>query len=273
MSFKPKLDAFYKSLPFASLKREASGRTRAGIASVFGNVDAAGDRVMPGAFVRTIGEGAKRAKHLWMHSWEYPPIATIDELKEVGREELPPEVLETAPHATGGLYIRRTYYKQPLADWVLESIDKGDVNEMSFAYEVMGQEFVDEPIPGGPDGATIRINNLTELKLLDTSDVLYGCNAATVAAGAKGMLRTPPLGVTVQNFLSYVDDVKAGRRNNAADQALIDMMHEAAVGLGCTNCGSKEETDEEKAEAALRSTSLSAQRLRLQQLKLSNLTI
>jgi phage head maturation protease len=86
------VDTQFKSLQFANLKAEASGRSRAGIASVFGNVDAAGDRVMPGAFSKTISEGAKRAKHLWMHSWEYPPIATIEELKEVGPESLPPEV-------------------------------------------------------------------------------------------------------------------------------------------------------------------------------------
>jgi phage head maturation protease len=260
------VDTQFKSLQFANLKAEASGRSRAGIASVFGNVDAAGDRVMPGAFSKTISEGAKRAKHLWMHSWEYPPIATIEELKEVGPESLPPEVLEKAPQATGGLYVKRTYYNNDLADWVLEAIDAGDINEMSFAYEVIGQEFIDEPIPGGPDGATYKINNLTELRLLDTSDVLYGCNAATVAAGAKGVLRTPPLGVTVQNFLAYAEDVKAGRRNNASDQALIDMMHDAAVGLGASNC-LPEPPKSDEAGAAVISTSLDLLKLQTDALR------
>jgi HK97 family phage prohead protease len=69
------MDRDYKSLPFTNIKAESSGRTRAGIASVFGNVDAVGDRVMPGAFAKTIAEGAKRCKHLWNHSYQHPPIA------------------------------------------------------------------------------------------------------------------------------------------------------------------------------------------------------
>lgn len=242
------------------MKAQSSGRTRAGIASVFGNIDAVGDRVMPGAFSKTIEQGAKRAKHLWMHSWEYPPIATIDELKEVSRDDLPAEVLEKAPNATGGLLVRRTYYKNEFADWVLEGIDNGDINEMSFAYETIGSEYVDEPVDGNPEGAAFKVNNLTELRLLDTSDVLYGCNSATVANGAKGILRIPPLGVITQNFLAHIEEVKAGRRNNASDQALIDMMHDAAVGLGCSNCSP---TEEPKAEAAVTSTSLLSNRLRL----------
>lgn len=265
------LDTQYKSLPFSNLKAESSGRTRAGIASVFGNIDAVGDRVMPGAFEKTLADGAKRCKHLWMHSWEYPPIASIDELKEVSREELPADVLEKAPQATGGLYVRRTYYDTELSNWTLKAIDAGDINEMSFAYETLGSVTVDEPIPGDPDGATYKVNNLTELRLLDTSDVLYGCNAATVANGAKNLLRVPPLGVIANHFLAYAEDAKAGRRNSAADQALIDMMHDAALGLGCSNCSPQQ--DEPKSQPALISSSLAAQRLKLNQLKLETLTI
>jgi hypothetical protein len=204
-----------------------------------------------------------------MHSWEYPPIATIEELKEVTREELPPEVLEKAPTATGGLFVRRKYYDTDLANWVLEAIDNGDINEMSFAYETLGNQVVDEPIPGGEaDNATYKVNNLTELRLLDTSDVLYGCNAATVAAGAKGILRIPPLGVITQNFLAHIEEVKAGRRNSASDQALIDMMHDAAVGLGCSNCSPQETPKSDEAEAAVISTSLPFLKLRTESLRL-----
>jgi hypothetical protein len=74
----------------------------------------------------------------------------------------------------------------------------------------------------------------------------------------------------VQNFLAYVEDVKAGRRNNASDQALIDMMHDAAVGLGCSNC-LPETPKSDEAGAAVISTSLAAQRLKLQRLQLLNI--
>lgn len=268
-----KLDRQFKSLPFINLKREAKGRSRVGIASVFGNIDAAGERVMPGAFAKTISEGATRARHLWNHSWQHPPTASIEELREVSREELPEEVLEKAPSATGGLLVRRKYYDTELSNWILQAIDAGDVNEMSFAYDVIASEIVEEPIPGDSEGKTYSVRNLTELKVFDTSDVLWGCNAATVAAGAKGTIDVPPIGVIVQYVLAHREEVKAGRRNSAADQALIDMMHEAAVGLGCSNCKPPDNTDDEKAEPAVISSSLAAQRLKLQDLRIGTLTI
>lgn len=255
------MDRQFKQLPFVNLKSEASGRIRAGIASVFGNIDAAGERVMPGAFAKTISEGATRARHLWNHSYSEPPTAVIRELKELSRDQLPAEVLEKAPGATGGLLVRREYAPDELASRILWGVDNGAITEMSFAYDVLGSEIVDEPIPGDPEGKTYQVRNLTELKIYDTSDVLWGCNEATVTIGAKSLVNPAPLGVTVQNFLAYVDDVKAGRRNSAADQALIDMMHDAAVGLGCMNCSPK--TEDEKAGAALISTSLLSNRLNL----------
>ena len=49
-----------------------------------------------------------------------PPIASIKEIREVGREELPDTVLKHAPEATGGVSVTREYYKGiDLADWVL----------------------------------------------------------------------------------------------------------------------------------------------------------
>lgn len=228
-------------------------RVRKGIAAVSGNIDSWGDRIMPGAFVKTIAESSKRVKHLWNHDFSTPPIATITELKEVGRDDLPAEVLELAPEATGGLMVAREYYDTELSNWVLQAIDKGDVSEMSFGYEVMNSAESDE------DDKKIR--NLVEIKLFDTSDVLWGMNAATVAQGAKNKM---PLGVLVQNLQWFAEEFKAGRRNATTDEKLIDAIHQAAFDLGATSClGIKtEESDEEKAEAALPSTSLDLLKLK-----------
>lgn len=263
----------YKSLPFTNIKAESSGRTRAGIASVFGNVDAIGDRVMPGAFAKTIAEGAKRCKHLWNHSYQHPPIATIVELRELSRAELPPEVLQKSPEATGGLLVRRDYYKGiDLADWVLAAIDANDVNEMSFAYDTIQSSTRTEPMLADPE-KTQEVRELLELKLYDTSDVLYGCNPATVAAGAKH-LDAMPLGVLASNLAMIASQIKAGRRNAAGDQKLIQMIHDATVGLGYADClpVESDETDTGKAEAVDTDTSLSPDWLKLHALELETLT-
>ena len=78
-------------------------------------------------------------------------------------------------------------------------------------------------------------------------------NGATVASGAKHHL---PLGVIAQNLTAAAAEVKAGRRNATGDQALIDLIHQAAVDLGCSNCmypvdeeKSSTEMDEQKGAA------------------------
>lgn len=220
----------YKSLPFTNLKAEASGRIRAGIAAVSGNIDAVGDRIVLGAFSKTLSEGAKRCKHLWNHSYQHPPIASIVELRELSRNELPAEVLQKAPEATGGLLVKREYYDVELANWILQAIDAGDINEMSFAYDTIQSQTKTEIDPHDSE-KTREVRELLELKIYDTSDVLWGCNAATVANGAKH-LDGLPIGVIASQLAMFSEQVKAGRRNAANDQKLIDLIHSTAVDLG-----------------------------------------
>lgn len=251
------MDRQFKALPYFPVKAASEGRVRKGICAVFGNVDSWGDRIMPGAFAKTIQESRARVKHLWNHDFSSPPIASIVELKEVGRDDLPEDVLAYAPEATGGLMVAREYYEDEFSSRILHAVDKGDVNEMSFGYDVLKSAESEEN--------DTKIRNLVELKLFDTSDVLWGMNAATVAAGAKNAM---PFGVIVQHLQNFAADIKAGRRNAGNDEALINAIHRAAFDLGCTECaGFKEE--EEKAEAAQPSTSLELLKLKTQRLQLA----
>lgn len=267
-----------KSIPYFEIKDGKQGRTRKGIAAVFGNIDSYGDRIMPGAFSKTIAEGRSRVKHLWNHSFAHPPIAAIKELREVGRDELPAAVLEYAPEATGGLFVAREYYKTDLADWVLQAIDTGDINEMSFGFDVVTSAEVTE------DEKTIR--ELKEIKLFDTSDVLWGANAATAAAGAKaGQM---PFGAIVCHLQAFCGEVKAGRQSvdelseliDAAFIAVSELKGELADDVAPTvvksddvNTKADESDNAGEAGAALISTPLSANRLRLNELRLATLTI
>jgi HK97 family phage prohead protease len=244
----------FKALPFTNLKAQSSGRVRVGIASVFGNIDEINDRVMPGAFEKTIAEGARRARFLWMHSYQHPPTAAIKELRELTRDELPPEVVEKAPEATGGLLVARDYFKNDLADWILQAIDAGEIDEMSFAYETVRSQTVTEPIDGDPDKVR-EIRNLQELKLYDLSDVLWGCNEATVAAGAKGFDIFPigfPIGVIASQLSMLSEQMKAGRRNSESDMKLINLIHDTAMDLGavCNPDNLPSDEEPEKAHAA-----------------------
>ncbi len=160
--------------------KEIDGRTVTGIAAVFGNVDSQNDRIHKGAFSKTIIENGKRVKHLWQHNFRDPPVATINNLEEVPKRELPKEVREAFPEAKGGLLVTRTYLDTPRGDEVFEAINSSPpaITEMSFAYDPVKFDFDEEEEGKG------LVRNLRELRLWDTSDVNWGANAATSAVKA-----------------------------------------------------------------------------------------
>jgi HK97 family phage prohead protease len=161
-------------------KSKTEPRVVIGVAAVFGNVDAGGDMVAPGAFTKEVANfkaGRSRARFLWNHDKQQPPIAEILEIKQVGRDALPPAVLAKAPAAQGGLVVKRRYFKDQFSERVYQGVVTGAVSEMSFAYDVVEDEVVNL------NGQSVRL--LKQLALYDLSDVLWGMNAATVAAGAK----------------------------------------------------------------------------------------
>jgi len=117
----------YKSMP--SFTESVQGRTVTGILAVTGNIDLGMDRIMPGAFVKTIGENARRVKHLWMHDAAAPPTAKILELREIGAGELPAEMRMLHPTAQGGLLVKREYLETERGNEILEGIRAGAIDE------------------------------------------------------------------------------------------------------------------------------------------------
>lgn len=152
-----------------------TGRIVSGLAAVFGNVDSGNDRIHKGAFKKTIAENARRIKHLWQHDYSLPPIAKIISLEEVGRTSLPKWVHDQYADASGGLVVTREYLDTPRGNEILEGIKSGAITEMSFGYDPVKFDF--ETVEG--KGV---VRNLKEVKLFDTSDVVWGMNDATVAA-------------------------------------------------------------------------------------------
>jgi uncharacterized protein len=156
--------------------KSIEGRTVTGIFSVFGNVDSYGDIVEAGAFRKTLRERKGKFFHLWQHNFYEPPIARVDDVKELSRDEIPQYILKAFPEATGAMEVTRTYLDTPRANEVLTGIKDGVPYEMSFGFDAIPDKTKYEETDGK------RIRKLKELKLYETSDVLWGANGATIAS-------------------------------------------------------------------------------------------
>jgi HK97 family phage prohead protease len=217
-----------------------SDRTVTGVFSVFGNMDSYADVIHNGAMEKTLRERGTRILHLWQHDMDAPPIAMIESIREVPRQALPAEVLLRAPTATGGAEVTRTYLDTPRGNEVLAAIRGGVPLEMSFAFDAIRYEFVESA--DSPIGV---IRNLRELRLYETSDVLFGANSATVAAKTHGRLPIATLLAALKAAM------KAGARHSTRDTQLINSIAEAAIELGATSVRliAQPDPDEERAAA------------------------
>jgi HK97 family phage prohead protease len=180
----------YKAGP--AFTKSISDRTVVGLFAIHGNIDEGMDRSHPGSLAKTTINGRTRARFVWQHRTDEPPVAKIDQIREVTRAELPQTVLAYAPDATGGVEVTRTYLDTPRGSEILAGIKAGAIEEMSYAYDVI--RFDEEVVEGRG-----RIRNLYEMSLYDISDVLWGMNPATV--GSKGL----PLELEHQAVLAAVD--------------------------------------------------------------------
>lgn len=236
----------YKSLQ--SFTKAIEGRKVSGIFAVHGNIDSYFDRSHPGSFNKTIVErvATGKVKHLWSHDlgdfWmgtaPKAPIAVVREVKELPREELPSDVLMMAPEATGGVEVTREYLDTERGNEVLKGIQAGAITEMSYGYDPVKFDF--EEIEDK------RVRNLREIRLWETSDVLWGANEATVAS-SKWL---PPVDVVLKALERYMTSMKAGARHSTADTELINQIHKMVVDLGATSCkGIVGEEDDEEEDA------------------------
>lgn len=232
--------------------KAVEGRAATGITAVFGNVDTQGDRFWPGSFSKTIQERRPKFRHLWNHDFMAPPIAHITDIKEVGRADLPDAVIVAAPDATGGLQVTREYLATPRGDEVLAGLKAGAINEMSFGFDAM---------PGKvafTDQGQMQIREVYEVRLWDTSDVLWGANEATV--GVKALL---PLELLLKQLEAWLTEFKAGARHSKKDTENLNLIHHLAVDLGATVCAGKIEPGDDGAADDAAAKSRAAQALTL----------
>jgi HK97 family phage prohead protease len=158
-----------KSFPLEAIEVKIKATTDAphgeftALVSVFNNTDLVGDRVMPGAFAKSLANYTAKGKNLpivWSHDWGNAESFIGKTLSAVETEQ--------------GLMIRGAFFDTPRAQTVRTLLAEKVVNEFSFAYDTITEK-------KGDDG----INELYELHILEAGPTLKGANPATQLIAAK----------------------------------------------------------------------------------------
>jgi HK97 family phage prohead protease len=249
----------YKRSPvFVTKIDEAQGIVEA-IVSVTGICDHGDDIIQSGAYAKTIVERGRKVRVLDAHnSWSiFDVIGKVMALREIGRDELPPEVLEQFPEATGGLWTQTQYLLDtPEGKGAFVRISTKAIDEYSIGYNAMQYEIRKMPTAQGEK--TVRL--IKEVKLWEYSAVLWGMNPATATVGAKREEGGEGSAWDPETLISTAAEVisaeqKAGRTLSAANASKITAAFQAlkevleAAGLTVDTAANVEE-DEEGSKAA-----------------------
>jgi HK97 family phage prohead protease len=184
------------------------GQFRA-LVSVFGNVDSYGDRVMPGAFSKTLAEWAELGDPIpiyWSHQMADPDM-NIGYVVSAEETENGLEVLGQLDVGEGS----------PKAAQARMLMQKRRVSQFSFAYDVLDQEEVD------------GVNELRELKLYEVGPTPIGANDQTELLAVKATALpsfsssiTNTAGPLVLNPSDYVQlGLKVGRTISAKNESTL----------------------------------------------------
>lgn len=215
----------YKAYNMKSVNLTEDGTFNA-IVSVYGIVDSYGERVMLGAFDKSLqryADKGKKVKVLWGHNWERP-VGTASVLESIppGDDRLPDDVKQYGGlMATGQLALNTKEGAE-----AYEHLKAGTIDEFSIGYRVVADSF---------DDAGIR--QLDEVDLHEFSLVLVGANPATSLLALKSALSQPQkaeaLDTELTAFLEGLERhvemrEKAGRVLSAANVAALQGLANTA---------------------------------------------
>lgn len=135
------------------------------VVSVFGNVDLGGDRVVEGAFAKTLQEWKAKGDPIpviWSHEWDDPTshIGIVTDAAE--RADI------------GGLWVKMKFdiEANPKAAYVARLLKERRVTQFSFGYFARDWKTVTDA-----DGTTVR--ELLDIDLFEVGPTLLGMNPAT----------------------------------------------------------------------------------------------
>jgi HK97 family phage prohead protease len=159
-----------KALPILS-KEIGEDRVVKSLFAVMGHVDSVQDRILNGAFAKTLAERMDRVKVLWQHDAAAPPVGVALGLYEIGAAEMPDAVRARWPDATGALLGEVKYLDTPRGNEILQGIREGAISENSIGFD---------PIPGKVLFDADGVRNIAEVRLWDISPVNWGAQEAAV---------------------------------------------------------------------------------------------
>jgi HK97 family phage prohead protease len=165
-------DMQHKSFEVAEVKAEGEAGEFSALASVFGNVDHVGDRVLPGAFKNTLDElraSGKALPIIWSHDHSNP-------MSYIGQAD-PRGVLETERGllVQGRLDINDG---NPVADQFHTLMKNRLITAWSFGYTVP---------KGGQKRAKDGVNEIKEVQLFEAGPTLRGANALAQTEAIKSL--------------------------------------------------------------------------------------
>lgn len=211
-----------------------------GYASVFGNVDSYGDKVLKGAFSKSLAksfpnDGAGIPCY-WSHRMDDPEFILGKTISAVEDEH--------------GLKVRVSLdLDNPKAAAAYRALKAGAVNQMSFAYEVVDSHFV--PEKGAKYGG---VNELRELNIFEVSVVQIGANTATSIDMVKSAMKNDDsISISTPGAIEQLEEVVDVLRN-IIDSAKTDSSDEELDSEGNSE---EPETANEEAPAPVKSCTLS----------------
>jgi len=170
----------HKSYPVFITKLDEEQGIVETVFAVFGNLDKVNDVIHPGAFVKTFVERGGKIKVLDQHRTDsvLSVLGKPRMLRELGRNELPPDLLAKYPEATGGAWSQVQFnLKTQAGHDVFQHFKAGDIDEWSFGYDALDFDYSD--VEG------VKARNLRTIKLYELSPVVWGANPATVTTSVK----------------------------------------------------------------------------------------
>lgn len=175
------------------------------IVSVMGIVDDGNDIIEYGAYTKTLTERGRKVRVLNSHAhWSTTDVIGMPlAMREIPREELPQELLDRFPDATGALWTQTQYLMDTQAGReTFARIKAGAVDEYSIGYEAMQFEYITDE-----NDRTIRV--IKEIRLWEYSPVVWGMNPATMTTGVKGDSARLQIAAYLQNVKSMpLDEVQ-----------------------------------------------------------------
>lgn len=154
--------------------------------SIMGNIDDGDDIIHPNAFTKTLAENGNRIKVLDSHN-NRSTLSVIGrplEIREVGKESLPQDLLMAHPEVEAALYTKTQYLLSvPEGKGCFERIKAGMVSEYSIGFDVLDQDM--SKIRDPKSGQEKVVRNIRTLRLWEYSPVVFGMQPLTRTLAVK----------------------------------------------------------------------------------------